>query len=73
MDKNEIQKKIMSEEDYIRCPKFSNSLTKFLEKFSDGVEDSKIARVLMISEEKVKQLYEDAVEKLHNLMKKNEK
>jgi hypothetical protein len=68
MDKNDIHKKIKQDEDYIRCPKFSNSLSKFLAKFSDGVEDSTIARLLMISEEEVQKLYGEAVSKLRQEM-----
>lgn len=64
MDKEEIQKKIREQEDYIRCPKFGNSLTKFISKNGDGVSDSTIARLLMISEEEVSKLYEEAVEYL---------
>jgi hypothetical protein len=71
MDKNDIQKKIKQEEDYIRCPKFSNSLNKFLAKFSDGVEDSTIARLLMISEEEVQEIYNEAVAKLREEMVEN--
>jgi hypothetical protein len=68
MDKEDIQKRITEEEDYIRCPKCSNSLTKFLAKNSEGVEDSTIARLLMIPEEKVQEIYEDAVKKLREGM-----
>lgn len=68
MDKTDIQKRINEEEDYIRCPKFSNSLTKFVSKNSDGVEDSTIARLLMIPEEKVQEIYQEAVKKLRQEM-----
>lgn len=64
MDKEEISKRIKEEEDYIRCPKFANSLTKFLAKNDEGVENSVIARLLMIPEEQVEEIYEDAVKKL---------
>ena len=53
IDKTEIQRKITTEEDYIRCPKFANSLNKFTLKNSEGVENSAIARLLMMSEEEV--------------------
>lgn len=76
MQKNDIQKRvkedvlrrIQTDEDYIRCKKFSNSLTKFLNKFSDGSEDAAIARVLMISEEEVQKIYSEAVRKLREEM-----
>lgn len=62
--KNDILKRIQTEEDYIRCKKFSNSLNKFVVKFSDGCEDAAIARVLMIPEEEVQAIYNEAVRKL---------
>ena len=51
VDKTEIQKRIMEEEDYVRCPKFNNSVSQFTAKNSEGVENSTIARLLMLSEE----------------------
>lgn len=61
MDKEEIIKKVREEEDYIRSPKDSNSLVKFLAKNSEGVENSTIARLLMTSEEEVNKIYQEAV------------
>ena len=59
MDKDDAQRKVNEEEDFIRCPKCSNSLAKFLAKNSEGVSSSVIARLLMIPEER-----EDQVEGL---------
>lgn len=68
MDKEEVLKRVREEEDYIRCPKCSNSLAKFLaknsEKVDKGLDDAAIAHMLMIPEEKVQEIYEDAVKKL---------
>lgn len=69
MDKDDILKRVKEEEDYVRCPKCSNSLAKFLAKNSEGVEDSVIARLLMISEEKVQEIYEEAIKELRKEMK----
>lgn len=69
MDKDEILKRVLLEEDYIRCPKCSNSLTKFLAKNSEGIEDSAIARLLMIPEERVQEIYQDAIKRLREEMK----
>lgn len=68
MDKDEIAKRVKEEEDYIRCPKCNNSLSKFLAKNSEGVENNVIARLLMIPEEKIEEIYEDAVKKLRKEM-----
>jgi DNA-directed RNA polymerase subunit RPC12/RpoP len=68
MDKEEIQRRIKEEEDYIRCPKCSNSINKFLMKNPDGAEDNVIARFLMITEEKLKEVYAEAIEILKSKM-----
>jgi hypothetical protein len=68
MDKEDIQKRVKEEEDYIRCPKCSNSLSKFLAKNSEGVDNNIIARLLMIPEEKIEELYQEAVKKLREEM-----
>lgn len=68
MDKNELQQRVLTEEDYIRAPKFSNSLSKFLARNSDGVENATIARLLMISEEEVEKIFAEAVEMLREEM-----
>lgn len=69
VDKNELHKRIRQEVDYIRCPKCGNSLAKFLAKNSEGVENSTIARLLMVSEEEVEKIYNDAVRMLKSGMK----
>lgn len=67
-DKDEIKKRVLEEEDYIRSPKFSNSLKKFLAKNDDGVDDSVIARLLSMSEEEVDAIYQQAVQELREEM-----
>jgi hypothetical protein len=71
MDKSELIKRILQEEDYIRCPKFGNSLNKFLSRNFDGVENSTIARLLMMSEDEVEKIYEEAIAKLRKSMVKS--
>ena len=68
MDKTEIQRKILTEEDYVRCPKLGNSLTKFTSKNSEGVENATIARLLLLPEEEVDRIYQEAVEMLRRAM-----
>lgn len=67
-DKDELQQKVLTEEDYVRAPKFSNSLAKFIARNSDGVENATIARLLMIPEEQVEEIYAEAVLKLREGM-----
>lgn len=68
MDKSELQQKVLTEEDYIRAPKFSNSLNKFVTKNSDGVENATIARLLMMTEEEVEKLHQEAIDMLREEM-----
>ena len=68
IDKAEIQLKIATEEDYIRCPKLDNSLNKFTAHKSEGVDNATIARLLMMSEEEVEKVYQEAVQMLRDDM-----
>jgi hypothetical protein len=61
MNKEEEKKKIEASPDYIYCPSAENSLEKFLTKHPDGVNDDKAAQVLLLTVDKVKKLYNDAV------------
>lgn len=67
-NKEDLQQKVLTEEDYVRAPKFSNSLVKFIARNSDGVENATIARLLMIPEEQVEEIYAEAVLKLREGM-----
>lgn len=67
-DKAELQKRVLDEDDYVRAPKFSNSLSKFLARNSDGVENATIARLLMITEEEVEKIHQEAIDILREEM-----
>lgn len=67
-DKAELQRRVLEEEDYVRAPKFSNSLSKFLARNSDGVENATIARLLMIPEEQVEKIHQEAIDMLREEM-----
>lgn len=69
MDKEEILKKIAEEEDYIRCPKCSNSINKLISKNSNGVKDNVIARLLLTTEENIAKIYDETVKILREGMK----
>lgn len=72
MGKEDIKKRILEESDYIKCPKYWNSLNKYLISNSGTVEDSTIARFLMISEEEVQDIYQECVDKLKSGMVQTE-
>lgn len=69
MNKDEVLKKILEEEDYIKCPKCSNSLNKFMMKNSDGVKNSIIGRLLMMTEQEVEEIFQEAIKILRKDMK----
>ncbi len=65
METSEIMQKILEDEDFINSKKFGNSLANMVSKMpDDGVENSVIAKVLMLTEEQVSELYEESVEQL---------
>lgn len=68
MDKDDIKKKVMEEEDFVRFPKLFNSIAKFLAKNPEGVKNGAIARLLLLSEEEVESIYNEAVELLKKEM-----
>lgn len=72
MDKTDIQRRILEEEDYIRCPKCGNSLNRFTTKSSEGIENATIARLLMMTEEEVERIYQEAVTILRKSMVEDE-
>lgn len=68
MEKDDIQKRVAEEEDYVRCPKCSNSLTKFVAKNPEGVENNVISRLLAVPEDKVEEIYKEAIKLLQKDM-----
>lgn len=69
---NEIkQKKILiaNDEDYVDCIKFKNSLKKVIEKHPDGTEDAFAAKIMLLTEEELNQIYQKTIEKLRHIIK----
>lgn len=60
----DIKKKIMEDEDFIYCPRLGNSLEKLIDKNPEGVDDERIAKVLLIEEEEVQSIFMQAIEKI---------
>ena len=63
ISKEDLKKKILEDEDFIKCPRSSNSLRKFLAnpKAPESVDDKAIAKLLMIEPSEVQRLYDEAV------------
>jgi hypothetical protein len=64
VSKEDFKKRIMEDPDFVKSAKCGNSLNKFLNANKDTLENSVIARLLMISEEEVEQIYQECVDKL---------
>jgi predicted transcriptional regulator len=69
-NKELIKKKILEEDDYIYCPRLGNSLTKLLESKENvnGVSDDRICKVLLISQDELEKLYQQAIDKLKKMV-----
>lgn len=67
-NKKILQKKIKEEEDFIYCPRLSNSLENLLDKNPNGVDDERIKKVLLISDKELESLYNSALNKLRDAL-----
>lgn len=63
-NKEDIKKRILEEEDFIKCPRSMNSLVRYLAKSPEEVEDRIIAKLLMLDEAEVQKIYDDAIAQL---------
>ena len=68
MEKSEMEKKILEDEDFIHAPKFGNSLNKFLAKTENLLENGAVGRLLLITAEEVERLYQESVVELKKEM-----
>lgn len=64
MSRDDIKKRILEENDYIKSYKHSNSLSKFLARNTKDLDDTTIARLLMIEKYEVEEIYQKAVDML---------
>jgi len=72
VEKDELKQKIMEDEDFIKAPKYANSLNRFLAKNERKLDNGAIGRLLLITEEEVDQLYEQSVIQLRKGMTEDE-
>jgi hypothetical protein len=68
VEKDELKQKIMEDEDFIKAPKYANSLNRFLAKNERKLDNGAIGRLLLITEEEVDQLYEQSIVELRKEM-----
>lgn len=63
-EKKTPKERIETEEDYIHCPHSKNSLKNLIQKNPEGIDNERIAKVLMISEQEVEDTFESAISKI---------
>lgn len=68
MDKTEMANKIKVDHDFIKAPKYANSLNKFLAKVDKIPDNNAIARLLMLTPKEVEEAYNYAVSELRREM-----
>lgn len=72
VSKEDVKKRIFEENDYIRSYKYGNSLSKFISRNTKNLDDSAIAKLLMIEKHEVEEIYQKAVDFLKNHMVRSE-
>lgn len=72
MEKSEMLKKILEDDDFVHAPKFGNSLNKFLAKTDNPLENSAVGRLLLLPEEEVERIYQESIVELRKGMIEDE-
>lgn len=62
MSKENVKRRILEETDFVKSYKYGNSLNKFLSRNTKELDDSTIARLLMIEKYEVEEIYQKAIE-----------
>ena len=68
MERDEMERKIKEDDDFIHAPKFGNSLQKYLAKTDKLLENGAIGRLLLIPAEEVERIYEESIVELRREM-----
>ena len=69
MKANEAKALISNDPDFVHLKRFDFSLAKLVERHPGGVPDRMIAAALMVTEDDVRDMYEDIVQKLRRAMR----
>jgi len=62
VSKEDFKKRVLEEQDFIKSHKYGNSLSKYLIRNPKPADDAVIARLLLISEEEVEEIYQKTVD-----------
>ncbi len=66
--KSGMRERIENDEDFIYCPRLSNSLNSLLKVHPNGVENDRISKVLLISEDEVESIFQRAIKKFRKIL-----
>jgi hypothetical protein len=69
IDLNKIKKQINNDSDFIYCPRLGNSIKKLLDIYPDGVDNKRIAKLLLMKEEEVEDVFNSALKKIRKNLK----
>ena len=67
-NKKTTQERVNEEIDFCYCPRLSNSIENLIEKNPDGIDNERIAKVLLLSEDEVENIFESALRKLRKVL-----
>ncbi|MEX1013873.1 MAG: hypothetical protein WDZ80_01815 [Candidatus Paceibacterota bacterium] len=65
----DLKQRVLEEEDFIYCPRLRNSVSKMIEKNPEGIDNERIAKVMLMEEEEVETVFQSAILKLRKILK----
>jgi len=68
VERDEMERRIKEDPDFVHAPKHSNSLQKFLAKSENIPENGAIGRLLLLSPEEVERIYQESIVELRKDM-----
>ena len=69
IDLQKIKQQINTNKDFIYCPRLGNSINKLLEIYPNGVDNERIAKLLLMTEDEVEETFQSALEKIRKGLK----
>ena len=63
-DKKVLKEKILQDEDFIYCPRLGNSVEQLLKKNPDGIDEERMSKVLLLTEDEISDIYNKALKKI---------
>lgn len=64
----DMKSRINNDEDFINYPRYGNSIRNLVENNPNGVDNKKISKALMISEQEVEDAFRSALVKIRKIM-----